>query len=437
MMNKNTKVQIFLLCLVPFVMVLGNSMLIPVLPKIKEAVGVNQFQVGLMVTAFSVPAGIVIPLAGILSDQIGRRKVMAPALIVYGAGGILAGVASIGFKDPFWGIMAGRIIQGIGAGGTYQLAMAMTGDVFKSPERVMALGLLEASNGLGKVVSPILGAGFAIISWYFPFFAYGFFAIPIGFAIWLLVREKSEFKKQPFQTYVTAVKEIFKDKASGLLASFFAGMVALFSLFGISSLYSDILEKDFGILGIKKGLVMAGPVFVMAMLSFVLGLLLKRTKNKGLKFFIIAGLAFIISGQVLFLLFRDMWPKFASLVLLGAGVGLVMTPVNTLVTGSCSTKRRGIITCLYGSLRFFGVAIGPPLYGLSERYGIGPTVAVMSSAPIISIIASIIFIKVEKIMGQESIQKASLASAAESPLESREYIPSSSKKLLTLRRKVR
>ena len=436
-MKRDTKIQVFLLCLVPFVMVLGNSMLIPVLPKIKKAVEINQLQVGLMVTAFSVPAGLVIPFAGILSDQIGRRKVMAPALIVYGTGGILAGVASMIFEKPFWGIMAGRIIQGIGAGGTYQLAMAMAGDVFKSQERVVALGLLEASNGFGKVVSPILGAGFALISWYFPFFAYGFLAIPVGLAIWFLVQEKDEFKQQPLENYINAVKEIFKNKASGLLASFFAGMVALFSLFGISSLYSDILERDFGILGIKKGLVMAGPVFVMAALSFVLGIILKKAKNKGLKIFVITGLVFIISGQGLFLLLKGMWPRFASLVLLGAGVGLVMTPVNTLVTGSCSTKRRGIITCLYGSLRFFGVAIGPPLYGLSERYGIVPTVAVLSAAPLLSLAASILFINVNKILEQADAQKASLASAAGSSLESKEALPSSSKKLLTLRRKLR
>lgn len=435
-MKKHTKFQVFLLCLVPFIMVLGNSMLIPVLPKIKKAVDINQFRVGLMVTAFSIPAGIVIPLAGILSDQIGRKKVMAPALIIYGSGGILAGIASMVLKNPYWGIMAGRIIQGIGAGGTYQLAMAMAGDVFKTQERVLALGLLEAANGLGKVVSPILGAGFALISWYFPFFAYGFLAIPVGIAIWFLVKEETEFQKQSFQNYVNAVKEIFKNKVSGLLASFFAGMVALFSLFGISSLYSDILEKDFGILGIKKGLVMAGPVFVMAALSFALGIILENAKNKGLKIFVIIGLIFIIVGQGLFLLLKGMWPKFATIVLLGAGVGLVMTPVNTLVTGSCSTKRRGIITCLYGSLRFFGVAIGPPLYGLSEKYGIVPTVAVMSAVPIIAFVASIVFINVNKILQQETYQKASVASAAESSSESKEPV-SSSNKLLTLRRKLR
>jgi ACDE family multidrug resistance protein len=349
----------------------------------------------------------------------------------------LAGVASMILENPYWGIMAGRIIQGIGAGGTYQLAMAMAGDVFQTQERVLALGLLEASNGLGKVVSPILGAGFALITWYFPFYAYGFLAIPIGLTILFLIKEKAEFKKQPFQNYIDAIKEIFKNKAAGLLTSFFAGMVALFSLFGISSLYSDILEKDFGIFGIKKGLIMAGPVFVMASLSFILGLLLNKTKNKGLKAFIITGIFFILLGQGLFLFVTGMWFKFASLVLLGAGVGLVMTPINTLVTGSCSTKRRGIITCLYGSLRFFGVAIGPPLYGLSEKYGLIPTVSLMSLAPLASLIISFIFININKILEQGKSQKASLAPAVESSPNPERSLHSPSKKSLTLRRKLR
>ncbi|HHX24265.1 MAG TPA: MFS transporter [Thermoanaerobacterales bacterium] len=436
-MKKGTKIQVFLLCLVPFIMVLGNSMLIPVLPKIKKAVGINQFQVGLMVTAFSIPAGIVIPFAGILSDQVGRRKVMAPALIVYGVGGIIAGLASMILDNPYWGIMIGRIIQGIGAGGTYQLAMATAGDIFKTQERVLALGLLEASNGLGKVISPILGAGLALITWYFPFFAYGFLAIPIGLFILFLIKEQTEFKKQPFKHYIDAVKEIFKNKAAGLLTSFFAGMVALFTLFGISSLYSDILEKDYGIYGITKGLIMAGPVFIMASLSFGLGLLLEKSKNKGLKAFVITGLFFILSGQGLFLILKGMWLKFASLVLLGAGVGLVMTPVNTLVTGSCSSKRRGIITCLYGSLRFFGVAIGPPLYGLSEEFGLVPTISVMTLAPLLSLILSFIFIKIDNILPQEESQKANLAPAAESSLELERSLHSPSKKSLTFKKKLR
>ena len=243
MMKRDTKIQVFLLCLVPFIMVLGNSMLIPVLPKIKKAVDINQFQVGLMVTAFSVPAGIVIPLAGILSDQVGRRKVMAPALIVYGAGGIMAGAASLIFDKPFWGIMAGRIIQGIGAGGTYQLAMAMAGDVFKTQERVLALGLLEASNGLGKVVSPILGAGFALISWFFPFFAYGFLAIPAGFAI-----GRFEFLSRMFNPLISLLRPVspLAWLPIGLLVFKGANPAAIWTIF-ICSIWPMVINTAVGV----------------------------------------------------------------------------------------------------------------------------------------------------------------------------------------------
>ena len=186
-MEKGTQLKFAVLCLVPFIMVLGNSMLIPVLPSIKSALDITQLEVGLLITAFSVPAGLVIPFAGILSDHIGRKVIITPALIVYGLGGLIAGTAALLLSEPYYVILIGRIIQGIGAGGTYQLAMALTGDIFKSRERVKALGFLEASNGLGKVVSPLLGAAVGLISWYAPFFVYGVLSIPIAFAVWFAV----------------------------------------------------------------------------------------------------------------------------------------------------------------------------------------------------------------------------------------------------------
>lgn len=440
-MKKNKNFQLFWLCLVPFIMVLGNSMLIPVLPKIKSTLHISQLQVGLLITAFSVPAGIVIPMAGVLSDQVGRRKVMAPALVVYGIGGITAGLMAKYLPKPFWGIMLGRIIQGIGAGGTYQLAMAMTGDMFKAQKRTFALGLLEASNGLGKVVSPILGSLFALISWRFPFFVYGFMAVPAGIALYFFTEEKAQFQKQSLQNYLDALKEIFQNKAAGLLSSFFAGMVALFTLFGVLSLYSDMLEKDFKIFGFKKGLVMAGPVFIMAALSFFLGFLLQRTKNKGLKIYISVGLFLTMLGQGLFVLLKGFWLKFFSLLILGTGVGLIMTPVNTLVTGSCGVKRRGIITCLYGSLRFFGVAIGPPLYGLTEKHGMLPVIGALSATPLLSFILTIFLVNQKTIMSQgqkeSSDQKASSTPDETTPSDLKESLEAPSKKPFTLRRKVR
>lgn len=79
--------ELAILGAVPFVMVLGNSMLIPVFPKFEQVLGINQVKVGLLVTAFSLPAGLLIPFSGILSDRIGRKVIIAPALVLYGVGG--------------------------------------------------------------------------------------------------------------------------------------------------------------------------------------------------------------------------------------------------------------------------------------------------------------------------------------------------------------
>lgn len=52
--------------------------------------------------------------------------------------------------------------KGIGAGGTAPLAMALVGDLFERSLRSKTLGVLEVYTGIGKVISPFLGAIAAI-----------------------------------------------------------------------------------------------------------------------------------------------------------------------------------------------------------------------------------------------------------------------------------
>ncbi len=368
-MEKRTAVQFAVLCGVPFVMVLGNSMLIPVFPQMEKAMNLTQFQVGLIVTFFSVPAGLLIPLAGFLSDQYGRKPIMVPALFVYGAGGLISGLAAVMLENPYPVLLAGRVVQGLGAGGTYQLAMALTGDIFQSSERTKALGLLEAFNGLGKVVSPILGSLIALISWYAPFFAYSIITFPIAVGVWLLVKEKNqELEKQAFRDYWHNLKAIFAEKAKLLLSSYFVGMAALFILFGVLSYISDFLEASHNLFGLKKGLVIAIPVFSMAATSYLSGAYLADRKNLW-KWVVVGGMVLSTAALAMLAMVTALVPTMIILFFLGISIGIVLPPINTLITGAASAKRRGIVTCLYGTVRFFGVAIGPPTFGLVIQYG--------------------------------------------------------------------
>ncbi|NMB00311.1 MAG: MFS transporter [Firmicutes bacterium] len=368
-------------------MVLGNSMLIPVFPQMKQAMSLTQFQVGLIVTFFSVPAGILIPLAGFLSDRYGRKPIMVPALFIYGIGGLISGVAALSMKTPYSVLLVGRVVQGAGAGGTYQLAMALTGDTFQSAERTKALGLLEASNGLGKVLSPILGSLIALISWYAPFFAYGFLAFPIALGVWFLVPEKEgKLSKDSIQEYWRKLKEVFQEKAKLLLASYLVGMVALFLLFGVLSYVSDILESTYRIFGLKKGFVLAIPVFSMALTSYLSGVFLSD-KQSLWKPIIVGALFAAAICLGLLPLFSNLIPYMTLLFFLGISIGLLLPPINSLITGATSSDRRGIITCLYGTVRFFGVAIGPPTFGLA--IGLGQWFLFLSCAAIATVTALI------------------------------------------------
>ncbi|MGF7185556.1 ACDE family multidrug resistance protein [Desulfitispora alkaliphila] len=361
-MQKGSLIKLAALCGVPFIMVLGNSMLIPVFPQMQSDLGITQLQVGLTITLFSIPAGLTIPILGFVSDKIGRKKVIVPALILYAIGGTVSGLAPLLMENPYNVLLAGRVIQGIGAGGTGPIAMALVGDIFKGSERSQALGIIEAANGIGKVISPIVGALIGLIIWYALFYVYALLAIPIAIGVWLAIKEPPlETKDRTFKKYVGNITTIFKQKGKTLLGCYAAGSVVLLVLFGVLSFLSDALENEYGLTGVVKGFALAGPVLAMSATAFLSGRYLQNHMKK-MKESIVLGLAMSVIALAMITVIKNDIVFFAGLFFNGVGAGLVLPAVNTLITSSAPLEERGGITALYGSVRFFGVAAGPPAF---------------------------------------------------------------------------
>jgi len=350
---------------VPFIMVLGNSLLIPVLPAIKSALQLTQFKVSLLITLFSVPAGLIIPLAGFLSDRYGRKKVIIPSLILYGLGGVMAGLTAVFVKNGTYSlILGGRILQGIGAAGTAPIAMALCGDLFGGKWRSQALGIIEAANGFGKVVSPVLGAALGLITWYAAFLFFPLAVLPAVAGLWLLVKEPPANRStRSIGQYLQSFSGVFEKRSVLLLTSFFGGMMALLLLFGVLFFLSEHLETVFRYNGIRKGAALAIPVLFMCATSYVTGTLIKK-KAALMKWLVVAGLALITASLAALGTFRQTIFFFVAISLAGVGTGLTLPCLNTIITSSTASERRGLVTSLYGSVRFFGVALGPPLFGL-------------------------------------------------------------------------
>ncbi len=348
---------------IPLILVLGNSMLIPILPKMKSELAISQLQVSLIITVFSIAAAISIPVLGYFSDRFSRKAVIIPALIAYGVGGIIAGSAAAWFSNAYMWILIGRILQGIGAAGTAPIAMALTGDLFKGGQQSRVLGLVEASNGFGKVVSPIIGSLLALLVWYAVFFAFPAFCLLSVLLTLFFVHEKKKKKEPPpVKKYISGLFSVFKQEGKWLFTAYLAGATCLFTLFGILFYISDVLEKTYDTDGVLKGSILAIPLLFMTITSYTTGS--KIGKNMQLmKKLIIIGFLLMTASFATLVFFEKLVPFIAILVFSSIGTGLVLPCVNSFITGSVEAARRGFVTSLYGSVRFLGVAIGPPIYG--------------------------------------------------------------------------
>lgn len=367
MRHTSNWIPAILLSLVPWLMVLGNSVLIPGLPEMADRMQVTRLQISLLITLFSLPAGVVIPFAGMLSDRFGRKAVIAPALLVFGAGGLVAGLSSWFLPRPYPFVLAGRVIQGLGAAGTAPIAMALVGDLFQGAERARVLGINEAGNAFGKVVSPIVGAAVGLLAWFAVFFVFPVLCLPLAAAIWWLIPSR---KGEPGarrtggdaggRSYFGNLLQVFRREGRWLSVTYLCGATALFTLFGVLFYLSELLEKQYGIDGIRKGLILAIPLGVLTLTSVAAGIIIRRRQRR-MKRMLIGGLCGMAASLMACgWLAQRAWPLVALLSLSALGTGCVLPSLNMLITSAVDSALRGVVTSFYGSVRFLGVAAGPP-----------------------------------------------------------------------------
>ncbi|GIP27497.1 multidrug resistance protein [Paenibacillus sp. J23TS9] len=353
---------------IPLIMTLGNSMLIPILPQISQQLHVSAFQVSMLITVYAVVAILLIPIAGYLSDRFGRKTVIIPSLIIAAAGGALSGVAAwmTDGLAAYWIILGGRFLQGIGAAGAFPIVLPLVGDMFKEEDDVSkSLGIIETSNTFGKVLSPILGAALASVLWYLPFLS-----IPVLCVISLLLvlffvktPKKKNKNDNSIRQFLSDTKSILKEKGRWLYAIFTVGGISMFILFGVLFYLSETLESKYGLHGVIKGLVLAIPLAVLCLASFVAGKIIGKNKKR-MKWTGFIGMALLTIGLVITGFSSQIYFVVTFFSLCGAGIGTALPCMDALITEGIEQKQRGTITSLYSSMRFIGVSLGPPAVSL-------------------------------------------------------------------------
>ncbi|MGH8774193.1 MAG: MFS transporter [Jiangellaceae bacterium] len=114
-----------------------------------------------LVTMFLLGNVVVLPLAGRVSDVVGRQPVLLGSLLVFAAGSLLTASA-----DGLPGAVAGRFLQGSGGGALVPVTLALVADRWPAERRGLPLGVVGAVQELGAVLGPLYGAlVLAIADW--------------------------------------------------------------------------------------------------------------------------------------------------------------------------------------------------------------------------------------------------------------------------------
>lgn len=161
------------------VALLASSIVSTSLPKIVTDLQGSQTTFTWIVTGTLFAITISTPIWGKLADLLDRKRLVQAALGMFTAGAVLAG-----FAPESGTLIAGRVIQGLGAGGLMTLVQIVMADIISPRDRGKYMGFVGAVMAAGTVGGPLLGGAITDwIGWRWNFFA----AVPLALASALLI----------------------------------------------------------------------------------------------------------------------------------------------------------------------------------------------------------------------------------------------------------
>jgi EmrB/QacA subfamily drug resistance transporter len=137
-------------------MIINMSMFGVALPTIRDTFGIRADEASWLVTAYTLPNVIFLPLYGRLGDGLGKRRLFLMGILVFLAGTALNLLA---INIPL--LILGRAIQGMGAAGINPLCIAIISEHFPQGKRGKALGTWNSVGPLAAIFGPFLG-GFLV-----------------------------------------------------------------------------------------------------------------------------------------------------------------------------------------------------------------------------------------------------------------------------------
>jgi predicted MFS family arabinose efflux permease len=327
---------------------IGTRLLGPFIPQFAAGLGLTivGFSWFLFVRAL---AGIAGPLAGIMADRYGPRRLMAAGLVSQAIG-----VTGLAFAPRWWALVP-MVFYGFALAAFIPAQQSYISAQVAYRRRGRALATIELSWAVAGILA-LPAAGWLIdgIGWRAPLLLLGLASLLLAGLVWVLL------PRTPRTRHVGPGRLQLQQVLSrpGVLVSVLVATVLFLGAASFGTLWSIWLSADFGLTAVGLGLVATAIGLAELAGSVLSGLLIDRVgKRRGS----IAGLLYTA------VVFSLLLPARASLatavigiMLLGVGVEFTIVSLIPLYSEQ-APEARATVFSLVGVGTSIGVAVAAPL----------------------------------------------------------------------------
>lgn len=389
-----------------FIDLVGVGMVVPVLPQLfgnpdspvymlggGDYLKLGLILNGILFSIYSLAQFVASPLLGQLSDRIGRRKVLAGAMLI-------TAIAQASFAYSIGAVsiillFLARTLAGV-ASGNLPVAQAIIADTTPKDKRSSALGIIGAAFGLGLIFGPYLGGKLMTISPSAPFYAAAVLAFINCIFILITLKEthKVKYSKKDESIPRLSIREAFiqikrafthKKLKPIFIAYFFMqfGFAVYLSFASVHLLNRFHLSEEH----LGGYFTFAGICAVIAQVVIVRYV----AKHHNEKAVIAPSLVLNALGLMGIALAHNYFSLYLSTFIYAAGYGLVYANISALITNTSDDDERGEALGYLGSVMALGLAI-PPLFGGVIAVSLSPQSFLLLSAFVV-LLTSIYFRK--------------------------------------------
>jgi MFS family permease len=156
---------------------LGPALVSPLLDTLTGVYGVSEAEIGFMISAYTAPGILVIPVVGVLADRYGRKPLLAAGLLLFGCAGV-----ALTLTTDFRAVLGLRVLQGVGGAAIVPVIITSIGDLYAGAEEATAQGLRLSTSGVTQAVFPAIAGVLVVVAWQYPLLLYAI-AIPVALVV--------------------------------------------------------------------------------------------------------------------------------------------------------------------------------------------------------------------------------------------------------------